>query len=141
MFESLIVKAKLEGKKGYYCRGRETKNSLGYAKYTRINKKTGSKHPSVSFYIGINLMQQARFIKGDMFDILWDKEAGLGLIKRMPNGSKYGHHICTKIGKTYGVLQFTTSTEILPDIPTVVNLENVSVDNEGILFAWPKVKG
>ena len=109
-------------------------DSLGYARY---DKDKGNPREKIIFSIGQNLMKNARFIIGDRIELLYDDEAGLGLMRRIP-ADKPGVTIRHASTKRYCVVRFP-ATSVFPIIRQITNLDNVSVDEEGILFAWPKV--
>ena len=133
MFKSLVVDRK--DSRGTLNRtGRECKNSLGYARYKHKGGKQGDQ---VSFLIGHILMKKARLIIGDRMDVLYDEESKLGLLKRV-TGENIGNKISKAQSKSYGKLHVAASLGPFPVVDGIVNLENVTVDDQGILFAWPE---
>lgn len=134
MFESLIKGKRNLG--GHRTSGRDVGNQLGYSRY---KNKDGRNREQVAFYIGMNLMRKVRWIVGDRLDLLYDEEAGLGLLKRVPADSTIrGNKISARNSKNIVAVQFCASCGPFPDSDGVLVLENVSVENEGILFSWPK---
>jgi hypothetical protein len=144
MFKSLIVGAEKRNDNRGKRSGRDVLNGLGYSKFKNkksvLKKKCG---PQVCFYIGKNLMKQARFIGGDRLDLLYDEESQRGLLKRMPSDSDFGNKISGGKQKGGGngncsPFQISAFYGNFPDTEHVINLDNVIVNNEGILFDWPK---
>jgi hypothetical protein len=146
MFVSIIAEnKKTRSYPGGSSRVRQDiENSLGYSRIITLKNKGKKTPPPTSFYIGTKLTKKARFILGDKLDVLYDKESGLGLIKRMlptqrgntltHSGQKKGH-TCSAYGLTVGPKYFD-----FPYTESTINLENVTIDDEGILFSWPKGK-
>lgn len=125
MFESIYEK----GRKGGVRSGRDVLNGLGCS----VRKSKKSKR--MTFYIGKNLMKRARIIIGDRLDILRDKENNLGLIKRVSqDDTRYSK--LTDSGSC-GSLSTTRFDKEHKETDGVISLENVAVDDEGILFEWP----
>ena len=136
MFENVIKRSGTRSRGGNHC-GRETENSLGFASY---NKSKNNTRGHVTFAIGNNLLKKARFVVGDRIAILHDAEAKLGLLRRIPADEFNNGNLITKsTAKTYLQLQ----AQYLPCFPKpngggIRNLDNVVVNDEGILFAWPE---
>jgi len=110
---------------------RDVKNGLAYA----INKGSGKNDLVAVFYIGINLMKKAKFIAGDRMDIQKSADGKYGLIKRINKG---GYALSMKHTKNTGKIS-TSFIDELPRVNSLTVLENVVVDDEGILFEWPTV--
>lgn len=138
MFESLVAeKQGNANRRGN--RGGDITKRLGYSYFSQSKTGAGRKYSQVAFYIGRELMKSARFMLGDRLDILYDSDSGLGLIKRMPNNSVRGNKLSGSKSNACGTFQVSSFYGPFPETPNgVISLENVSVDNEGILFTWPK---
>jgi hypothetical protein len=134
MFEIVTVRNTGSRRGGSSRRG-DIKGALGYARYPQRIK---SQADQVCFSFGINLMKEARFIVGDRLRLQFDKEGGLGLWDRVPADSENSYIITKATSRNYGKVHLP-AMDIFPCIRRVINLENVRVGSEGILFVWPKM--
>ncbi len=114
------------------------KAQLGYS--INRNKKGGGRGGgptlSVVFYIGNHIMKEARIIKGDFVDVHQSDCKEYGLIKRVnhPLGRKVSENA---FGKSSHRFSFKR-TKAFPIVSHKIVLENVVINDEGILFQWPK---
>ena len=117
-----------------YGRGvkRDVKNEIAY----NINKASREKEGKFQFilYVGINLIKKARFMDGDRVDVQISQDGKYGLIKRITTG---GRALSRKHAKNTGKIAGAYN-EVLPWVDSITTLENVVVDDEGILFEWPE---
>ncbi len=131
MFKSLTENN--VGRGGSAGRG-DVKNSLGYANYPSKEKGHASQ---VAFLFGENILKKARFVLGDRLELLYDSGENIGLFRRIPLSSNGGVILSKATSGGYLKVHIRGSKEY-PIIRHAVNLENVTVEDEGILFAWPK---
>ena len=110
---------------------RDVKNEIAY----NINKASREKEGHFQFilYVGINLIKKARLIDGDRVDVQMSQDGKYGLIKRVPSG---GRALSRKHAKNTGKIAGAYN-ESLPWVNSIITLENVVIDDEGILFEWP----
>ena len=110
---------------------RDVKNEIAYN--INVSHSKNKKQYAAVFYIGINLIKKARFIDGDRIDILKSNDGKYGLLKRVPTG---GRALSKKHAKNTGKISGIYN-ESLPWVNSITTLENVVIDDEGILFEWP----
>ena len=134
MFEVITLKRSSRG----VNTGRNTKSTLGFSVKgpTRTNKTK-----TVCFFVGIDLAKKARFIKGDRVIVLKDKDSKppMGMLKRTHQDDLNGRIIGTG-GDSKNILRLAMSDSINvfpPPTKSVINLNNIVINDEGIYFDWP----
>ena len=103
-------------------------------------RKDGTERmPQLIFVISADLMKEARLIFGDRIDVLFDKEARLGLIKRMSGNDGGGWKLTPNGGNSKHGSVSISHRNAFPLPPKCgVECENVSVNDEGVLFIFPE---
>jgi hypothetical protein len=114
-----------------------------YLAKTTLRYNTVKSHTTLSgdvvissvFYIGIDIMKKARLILDDYVDVLISDCGRYGLIKRVTFGgrkiSKSGNKI-TSCGKIT-----MKKIDSMPIVKSIKIIDHV-VDDDGIMFDWPK---
>lgn len=88
--------------------------------------------------IGRNLLQRMRWLRGDRVDLSWDVADNTGLISRTNDA---GWALTPRGGskkKECSLDLKITWREGMPSHALSLELENVTITDEGILFKWPK---
>jgi len=130
-FKSVLVgKANRNGRKPSMA-----KSELVYNTTKGHTRKDGTYVLSCVFYIGMDIMKQARMMVGDRAEVLKNDCGGYGLIKRVNEGGvKVGMN-----GKSRNCAKVSfIKTEALPEVRNRATVQNVVISDEGILFDWPK---
>jgi hypothetical protein len=104
--------------------------------------KTGQQRPTLTLRISKDLAQEARILPGDRLDVLIDRNERLGLIRRIKDGgySASASGIKSdniKAGEFYPIVTKITYYEGMPKVDETTDCENITVSNEGIIFALP----
>lgn len=104
--------------------------------------KNGSTRQALTIRLSADLAKEARLLIGDRVDVLFDKESGLGLVKRVQTGG-YATTVAgmatssVKPGAFYPTVVKLTYYDGMPFIAERHDCENVTVTNEGIMFTLP----
>jgi hypothetical protein len=103
---------------------------------------SGFQRRQITVRITEQLAKKARILPGDRLDLLFDKEANLGLIKRVVTGGYSAtaagvHQDKIVSGRFYNVVIKATHYEGMPMFPKSTDCENVTITDEGILFTMP----
>lgn len=130
MFVSMIG-SRSKSRRGGSGRGGDISQKLAYS--THVCGSNGHKTKQAVFYFGVKLMKKARLIVGDYIDILKDGE--MGLVKRT-NG-EYGRKI-TQSSNCKTTARVSVKADGFPLVNHIVDLDNIVINDEGILFDWPK---
>jgi hypothetical protein len=147
MFLSARSKTSGSGRRGG-CDPLAKDNQISLALNGRAGKKSAV---AMRVRIGCELMTGARFVAGDRLDLLFDENAGMGLIRRLPaSTTDFLGWKLSVIGKVVkgkpnnglaGIFKFSPSNEarqlLFGDDRRFYVPEAVSVDNEGIIFTLP----
>jgi len=128
-FESLAKLAEKGSAKGKVAGKGQAKSNVSIS----VNGK-GKNIACLVVRIGSDIMKVARFIKGDRVDILVDKEAGLLLIKRDPNGR---YKISGAKNNNSGAIKATLFTGF-PYPEELKSMVNISYPDAGILCELPE---
>ena len=128
-FKSILT----DSRRSSHRSGRDAANEVAMT-YTQ-KAKDQSRPKEVVFYVGVNLAKKARFMPGDLIDIQQDTESGLGLFTRTANG--HGRKLGPAGSKNYFRIS-TRCTDNFPFYEKLTVLEGVAVQDEGIVFVWPK---
>ena len=121
----------------------------GNRKYLVIGTGSGGKdskgvtRKSVVVRISSALAKEARILHGDRLDLLIDKEAKIGLLKRINKGgyaaSATGKKQETiKPGEYYSITIKATYFKGMPILDGYFECESVNISDDGILFDLPK---
>jgi len=113
-----------------------TKSELRYNTIKGHTTASGQIVFSSVFYIGNDIMKKARVMIGDYVDILISDCGNHGLIKRVTDGGR-------KIGKNGSNKRncgrvAIKKTDDMPLVKTNTVIDNVVINDDGILFDWPK---
>jgi hypothetical protein len=100
-----------------------------------MHKNNKSKSEILIFYIGMNICKKARFINGDLMEILWDPDAVTGMIRRV-KGFGYSLTVPGGNGKASSKLGMTWRHGMIRPNGCVV-AEQIVLKDEGILFSLP----
>ncbi len=123
-FESVLSNGRM------YSGSRTKKNGMSYATYKNKNK---GDYSSAVFVIGTDTLKKARIVIGDRLDILYDKESGRGLLRRVLEGGR-------KVSKASSGSTAVISTKMnsnFPIVPHITEIKSVSICDDGIVFDWP----
>lgn len=104
--------------------------------------KSGQPRPALRFRISKDLAQEARILPGDRVDVLIDTNERLGLVRRVNTGgySASASGITAdkiKAGDFYPLVTKITLYPGMPKVDETTECENITVSNEGIIFAIP----
>ena len=97
------------------------------------NKPGTKKRTSLRIRVSSGVLKQARWVIGDRIEMLFDPEAGLGLLRRVSVG---GNALCGR-SKSSGATLTTSWYEGMPSVFPSAACQNVVVDEEGVLFQLP----
>ena len=129
--------------RGYGRRGNKTTKSVRVGMTTNGLLKDKSRREAITIRFTQDVARDARILPNDRVDILFDRENGLGLIKRINKGG-YAATIAgglkqadIKPGEYYAIIVKFTRYKGMPIFDEPDECENVTITDEGILFALP----
>lgn len=89
---------------------------------------------ALTFRIRNDLLEKARFLNGDIVDVLFDPDQGIGLIRRNNDGAMTLH--AGKSEPNSCRISITLRSG-MPAVKSTRACESVEVNNEGIMFTLP----
>ena len=128
---------------GYGRTGQKQNKSVRVGMTTNGLQKDKSRREAITIRFTQDVAREARILPNDRVDILFDRENGLGLIKRINKGGYAAtvagglKHSELKQGEYYSIIVKFTRYKGMPLFGDPDECENVTVTNEGILFALP----
>lgn len=139
MFQSLFEIAKSHSPaRGIWAKVRKEKNVMLSLYASKKNKRT----EQLVIRISKELCIESRFIPGDRLDVLVDKDARIGLIKRVKDGGYAASVNGIKQDKIkdgyYPITLKMTWVQGMPKPSESVYTEDVEVKHDGIYFNIPE---
>ena len=128
---------------GYGRTGQKQNKSVRVGMTTNGLQKDKSRREAITIRFTQDVAREARILPNDRIDVFFDQENGLGLIKRINKGG-YAATIAgglkqaeIKQGEYYTIIVKFTRYKGMPFFDLSEDCENVTVTDEGILFALP----
>lgn len=128
---------------GYGRTGQKQNKSVRIGMTTNGPRKDKSRREAITIRFTQDVAREARILPNDRVDIMFDRENGLGLIKRINKGG-YAATIAgglkqteVKPGQYYSIIVKFTHYKGMPFFNEPEECENVTITDEGVLFAMP----